>query len=125
MLPERSAESMKGFFQKQEKTQLETFLVQCLHDKVEWCFSIRKIPSKDFEERFRDQFTVEFQHLESQAEVAGDDSDDFNSGYFASASIQHSNNSHKSSSSFSNGSLVSDKENVAEKKENEAPVAVA
>jgi len=60
MLPERSAESMKGFFQKQEKTQLETFLVQCLHDKVEWCFSIRKIPSKDFEERFRDQFTVEF-----------------------------------------------------------------
>ena len=51
---------MRNFFQKHEKVQLESFLVQCLHEKVEFCFSLRKIPSKDFEERFRDQFSSEF-----------------------------------------------------------------
>ena len=52
---------------------------------MEFCLSIKKVPSKDFEWRFREQFTIEFGQLESVADhVEANDSDDFNDGYLAS-----------------------------------------
>jgi hypothetical protein len=99
-----------------------------LHEKVDFCFSIRKVPSKDFEWRFREQFAIEFQQLESVADhVEANDSDDYIKGYYASeSSLQHTN-SNKSVSSFSNSSnlsnpaaMILDKENVEKKEEGKA-----
>jgi len=78
LLPERTHEQMKKFYQKQKRITLENFLVECLHDGVEFCFSHRGIPSTDFEERFRDQYSTEFAALE------GREAHEFNSYYGSS-----------------------------------------
>ena len=78
LLPERTSEQMKKFFYKQKRITLESFLVECMHEGVEFCFSHRNIPSNDFEERFRDQYSTEFAALE------GKEAHDFNSYYGSS-----------------------------------------
>ena len=78
LLPERTSEQMKKFFYKQKRITLESFLVECMHEGVEFCFSHRNIPSSDFEERFRDKYSTEFAALE------GKEAQDFNSYYGSS-----------------------------------------
>lgn len=66
VLPERSADSMRHFYKKYKDTALEGFIIKCLHDRVEFCLSLKKIPSPDFERRFREQYSTEFAQLEAE-----------------------------------------------------------
>ena len=105
---------MRNFFQKHEKVQLESFLVQCLHEKVEFCFSLRKIPSKDFEERFRDQFSSEFQQLEN-----AENHDEFSAGYYAGSNLDRAGSFSSASTPLSrrnsiNGNLLDSMANLPE-----------
>lgn len=53
ILPERTAESMKNFWKKQLSKTLEEFLIECIHENTDFCFSYQEIPNADFVKRFR------------------------------------------------------------------------
>lgn len=65
-LPERSAESMKQFWKRYALKSIEDYLIECIHEKVDFCFSFKEIPSPDFEKRFREQYLKEFEMLEEE-----------------------------------------------------------
>jgi hypothetical protein len=53
ILPERSADSMKRFWSNHQYKTLEEYLIECIHDKIDFCFSFKEIPNPDFVPRFR------------------------------------------------------------------------
>jgi hypothetical protein len=63
ILPERSADSMKNFWKKNANKTLEEFLIECIHEGTDFCFSFKEIPNPEFVKRFRSQFEKEFEKL--------------------------------------------------------------
>jgi hypothetical protein len=63
ILPERTADSMKNFWKKQASKTLEEFLIECIHEGTDFCFSYKDIPNPDFVKRFRTQYENEFVKL--------------------------------------------------------------
>ena len=55
-LPERQAESIKNFWKKYGTKSIEDYLIESLFHKHEFSLNFKKIPSEDFEARFRHQF---------------------------------------------------------------------
>jgi hypothetical protein len=73
ILPERSAESLKNFWAKNQYKTLEEFLIECVHEKTDFCLSFKEIPNPDFEKRFRQQYANEFLKLESLQDLSDSD----------------------------------------------------
>jgi hypothetical protein len=65
-LPERSAESIKKFWQQHENKTQEVFLCESIHNKIDFCFSFKEIPDRDLlEERLRGIHSDVFESLEA------------------------------------------------------------
>lgn len=64
-LPERTADQLKKFWLTYKEMTPETWLAQAIHEKVDFSFSIHKIPSDDFLVNFRQKYELEFIRLES------------------------------------------------------------
>jgi hypothetical protein len=64
-LPERTAEQMKKFYIKNEHETIEQWLVKSIHENVDFSFSVKNIPSKDFVQNFKEKYEVNFMRLES------------------------------------------------------------
>lgn len=73
ILPERSADWLKNFWTKNQYKTLEEFLIECVHEKIDFCLSFKEIPNPDFEPRFRTQFANEFLKLESLQNMSDND----------------------------------------------------
>jgi len=65
MIPERTAEQMKKFWTKYEHYTVEQWLVQAIHEKTDFSFSHRAIPSSTFEPEFRRKYEIEFMRIEN------------------------------------------------------------
>ena len=65
LIPERTAEQMKKFWTKYEHYTVEQWLVKAIHERVDFSFSIKKIPSSTFVQQFKQKYTIEFMKLES------------------------------------------------------------
>ncbi len=63
ILPERTAESMKNFWKKNLSKTLEEFLIECIHEGIDFCLSFKDVPNPDFEPRFRQKYESEFLKL--------------------------------------------------------------
>jgi len=48
-VPERTAEQMKKFYLQNESNTVELWLVQAIHQKADFSFSLKDIPSTEFE----------------------------------------------------------------------------
>jgi hypothetical protein len=65
-LPERSAESLKKFWQAHENKTQEVFLCESIHNKVDFCLSFKDIPDReDLEQRLRGIHSDVFESLEA------------------------------------------------------------
>jgi hypothetical protein len=64
-LPERTADSMKNFWKKNLSKTLEEFLIECIHDSIDFCLSFKDVPNPDFEPRFRQKYESEFLKLQT------------------------------------------------------------
>jgi len=53
-LPERTADSMRQFWKRYGTKSQEDYLIECIHEKIDFCFSFKQIPSPEFESRFRE-----------------------------------------------------------------------
>lgn len=58
---------MKNFWKKNATKTLEEFLIECIHEGTDFCFSFKEIPNPDFIKRFRSQYENEFNKLQSLA----------------------------------------------------------
>lgn len=56
---------MKNFWKKNLSKTLEEFLIECIHEGNDFCFSFKDIPNPDFERRFRQQYEAEFLKLKT------------------------------------------------------------
>jgi hypothetical protein len=63
MIPERTPEQMRNFYKEYGNYTTEQWLVLAIHRKVEFSFSIRYIPNKDFLQQFRQRYLSEFNRL--------------------------------------------------------------
>lgn len=70
LLPERSGDSMKNFWNKISCKTLEQYLIECIHEKVDFCLSFKEIPNQDFVRRFKQQYENEFLKLEAFDEMS-------------------------------------------------------
>lgn len=65
-LPERSAESIKKFWQQHENKTQEVFLCESIHNKIDFCFSFKEIPDREeLEARLRGIHSDVFESLEA------------------------------------------------------------
>lgn len=62
---ERSADSMKRFWSNHAFKTLEEYLIECVHEGTDFCFSFKEIPNPDFVRRFKTQFASEFIKMET------------------------------------------------------------
>ncbi|CDW79166.1 UNKNOWN [Stylonychia lemnae] len=65
LLPERSPDSLKNFWSKFCHKTLEEYLIECVYEKVDFCFNFKEIPNPDFIPRFQQQFQNEFMKIEA------------------------------------------------------------
>jgi hypothetical protein len=59
---------MKRFWQKNENNTVEQWLVQAIHEKTEFSFCLKDIPSASFESNFRRKYEIEFMKLDQLGE---------------------------------------------------------
>jgi hypothetical protein len=74
---------MKNFWTKNQYKTLEEYLIECVHEKTDFCLSFKEIPNPDFEGRFRQQYANEFlkmESLEQMSDDAGNGADGDNGG---------------------------------------------
>ena len=62
---------MKNFWKKNLSKTLEEFLIECVHEKTDFCLSFRDIPNPDFVRRFRIQYENEFLKLSTLLNIDG------------------------------------------------------
>lgn len=67
VIPERTAEHMKRFYNTNENNTVELWLVDAVHNKSDFSFSLKDIPSVDFESGFRRKYEIEFMRHETLA----------------------------------------------------------
>eukprot|EP00347_Sterkiella_histriomuscorum_P011097 403373765 len=72
LLLDRSADSMKNFWNKISSKTLEQYLIECIHEKTDYCLSFKEIPNPNFIPRFKQQFENEFMKLEAFDEMSED-----------------------------------------------------
>lgn len=72
IFPERTADSLKNFWKKIEYKQLEQYLIDCVHEKTDFCLSFKRIPNDDFIQRFRQKFASDFIKLEALKDIDSD-----------------------------------------------------
>jgi hypothetical protein len=89
-LPERSAEQMKKFWHRNESNTVEQWLVQAIHDRTDFSFCLKDIPSADFESNFRRKYEIEFMKLESVDPIAGPSKQYSNPSALAVSSVHSS-----------------------------------
>lgn len=65
IFPERAADSLRNFWKKIEFKQLEQYLIECVHEGIDFCLSFKNIPNPDFIPRFRQKFSSDFKRLEA------------------------------------------------------------
>lgn len=65
LIPGRTADQMKKFWQKNELNTVEQWLVKAIHENTDFSFSIKKIPSDNFEYEFRKKYEIEFLKVQS------------------------------------------------------------
>jgi hypothetical protein len=65
VLPERTAESMKNFWSKNQFKTLEEYLIESIYEKTDFCLSFKKIPNPEFIKRFKQQYANEFLKMET------------------------------------------------------------
>ena len=73
ILPERSADSMKNFWKKNEYKTLEEFLIECIHEGTDFCLSFKQIPNPQFVRRFKQQYANEFLKLQTLERLGEDE----------------------------------------------------
>ena len=56
---------MKNFWKKNLTKTLEEYLIECVHEGTDFCFSYKDIPNPDFTKRFRTQYENEFIKLKA------------------------------------------------------------
>ena len=72
MIPERTAEQMKKFWTKYEHYTVEQWLVQAIHEKTDFSFSHKAIPSSTFEAEFRRKYEIEFMRIENMEPMSSE-----------------------------------------------------
>ena len=65
ILPERTADSMKTFWNNHQCQTLEEYLIESIHEETDFCLNFKMIPSQDFVKRFRQQYSNEFLKMET------------------------------------------------------------
>lgn len=63
---------MRKFYLQNQNNTVELWLVQAIHEKTDFSFSLRDIPSVDFEANFRRKYEVEFMRIETMDPVGID-----------------------------------------------------
>ena len=64
-MPERTADQLRKFYAKFGELTLENWLVQAIHAKTDFSFSVPEIPSEDFLHSFKQKYEFEFIRLDS------------------------------------------------------------
>ena len=65
LIPERTADQMKRFWSEYENFTVEQWLAKAIHTNLDFCFSVKQIPSPDFTQNFRIKYDVEFIRLDT------------------------------------------------------------
>lgn len=71
MIPERTADQMKRFWSEYENFTVEQWLAKAIHTNLDFCFSVKQIPSPDFIPNFRSKYEVEFIRLDTMEPNSG------------------------------------------------------
>mmetsp|Transcript_11848 Transcript_11848/g.20031 ORF Transcript_11848/g.20031 Transcript_11848/m.20031 type:complete len:230 (+) Transcript_11848:98-787(+) len=69
-LPERSPDQLKNFWRQYENYTAEQWLVTAIHMRLEYSFSLKSIPNRNFLATFKQRYRNEFQRIQSQNEDA-------------------------------------------------------
>lgn len=76
LLPERSADSMKAFWKKNQHKILEEYLIESIHEGIDYCLGFKEIPSPEFLKRFKAKYANEFLKLEALKNLEDGSSDE-------------------------------------------------